>query len=64
MTTREERKTALNAAIQQSKNGTETFVLIGKGEIRITQNPIEAKAFVRCFGYRLYAKAKDGYMIL
>ena len=62
--TREDRKYALNRAIQQSKADGLTFVLISNDNIIITPNKEEAIALVRNNGYRVYAKCEDGYMVL
>lgn len=64
MTTREDRKNALHIAIEQSKNGVLTYVLIKGDKIHTTQNQTTALAYARAGGYKVYAKCKDGYMIL
>ena len=62
--TREDRMTALKKALQRSLNGSLTFVLLKGEEIYITQNIELAKHSVRNRGYKVYAKCKEGYMIL
>ena len=64
MITRGNRRAALKEAIQKSNNGETTYVLISDNSITITQNEEEAKTCVHTHGYRVYAKCKDGYMIL
>lgn len=62
--TKEDRMNALRTAIKQSTNGVLTFVLLKADDIQITQNATTAKAYVRAGGYKVYAKCRDGYMIL
>lgn len=62
--TKEDRKRALSYAIQQSKDGGLYYVLLNAVNTFITSDESLAKFYVHHYGYRVYAKCKDGYMIL
>ena len=62
--TRGQRREALKKAIHESKNGKVTYALISANDSVITQDEDEAKTYVHTHGYRVYAKCKDGYMVL
>lgn len=64
MITRGNRRDALKKAIQKSQNGAVTYVLISNNSILTTQDEEVAKTYVHTHGYRVYAKCKDGYMVL
>ena len=64
MITRGNRRDALKKAIQKSTNGEVTYVLISDNSILTTQDEEVAKTYVYTHGYRVYAKCKDGYMVL
>jgi hypothetical protein len=62
--TREYRITVLKTALRQSKDGQLYVVLLDKDTAMIVQGEKQAANLVQLFGYRVYAKCKDGYMIL
>lgn len=62
--TKEFRKTVLNQAINQSKDGNLYVVLLDKDTAMIVKGEKEAAFMVKTFAYRVYAKCKDGYMVL
>ena len=64
--TREYRKAALEKAIQKSLDGNLYYVLLNPNCINtfITSDASLAKFYVKRYGHRVYAKAKDGHMVL
>lgn len=63
---KEYRKQALNYAIQKSHDGNTYYVLLHPNCINtfVTADASLAKFYVKNYGHKVYAKAKDGYMIL
>lgn len=66
MMTREDRKTALNYTLQKSLDGKMYYLLLSGNCINtfITDDESLAKFYIKHYGHRLYAKCKDGQMIL
>ena len=62
--TRECRKTVLSQAIRQSKDGKLYVVLLDRDTAMIVEGEEKAASLAKMFGYRVYAKCKDGYMVL
>lgn len=62
--TREYRFTVLNTALRQSLDGNTYVVLLDKDTAIIVQGDKQAANLVKLYGYRVYAKCKDGNMIL
>lgn len=55
---------AASKAIEKSMNGKLTFMLIKDNEACITQNGSTAYRYVNDYGFKLYAKFKDGILTL
>ena len=62
--TKEYRHTVLNQALRQSMDGQLCIVLLDKDTAVIMHDERKAQNFVKMFGYRVYAKCKDGNLIL
>lgn len=64
--TKKDRKEALDFTCQKSKDGNLYYLLLSRSgaESFITDDAEMAKYYVRNFGYKVYAKCQDGYMVL
>ena len=62
--TLQQKQEIVSKAIKKSMNGKLTYVLIKDDASAIIQNGNLAYRYVRDYGFKLYAKCKDGILTL